>query len=82
MSAIKNYYHDQICAGDNDEPINYHQPGFDKDVWFQDADSGMWYSNLSDSDNIMAVRVNGVEFTNWWKHQDDAFIDSLDSVPF
>jgi len=85
MSAIKNYYHDQICAEQGDEPINEHQPGFDKGVWFQDADSGNWFTNVSDSDNIMAVRVNGEQFDRpayFYVDNDKEFIATLDDLPF
>lgn len=82
MSKVKNHYHDQICAANEDDVPNMEaHPDFDKGVWFLDADSGMWFTNISDSDNIMAVRVNGEQFDRpawWFQEQDKSFIESLD----
>ena len=70
MSKIKKSYHNEII-GRNDYgfPQTESQPDIDKGVWFEDANSGHWFRNLSDSDDISAVRVNGVEFRKpefWW----------------
>lgn len=92
MGQLKDKNHDEI--GERNEygfPMTESQPGIDKGVWFEDANSGHWFKNLSESDEISAVRVDGVEFRKpefWFTNLDgdvnaqQEFLDSLDEKPF
>lgn len=96
MSATKNYYHDQICEGnDEDSFVDTGEPDigiegttdFDRGIWYQCAVSGNWYRNYDASGAVSGVRIDGEVFTrpeHWFMDKDKGFIGSFDEkdIPF